>query len=143
MTVKRIDTVLGPRYYNVGTSTWANSRADVRKKLRQRIAKPIAIPMDTTGFAIPKPSARTRSQPKDGRLIESPRQYTLTKWQLWITQNHKCVRVKDGKECGTFMPTPAYGHRHHLDGRGLGGGKRNDRRTVLFCISCHNEEHGQ
>src|SRR5438270_11942934 len=106
-----------------------------------RRAKPILEPMDTSGFAIPKPGAREKAQPKDGRLIESRSQYAQTKRLMWERQNHRCVRVENGKMCNKIMPTPAFGHRHHPEGRGLGGGKRDDSQTVLWCIDCHLKEH--
>jgi hypothetical protein len=107
-----------------------------------RRAKPILEPMDTSGFAIPKPGAREKAQPKDGRLIESPQEYAQTKRRMWQRQGRLCAKVdENGKICGRFMPSPAYGHRHHPEGRGLGGGKRDDSKTVLWCIDCHLKEH--
>src|SRR5208282_4969721 len=110
-----------------------NWRRPMRLRTKDRRAKPILEPMDTSGFALPKPGLREKSQPKDGRLIESPRQYRITKRAMWEAQHGRCARIS----CGKFMPTPAYGHRHHPDGRGLGGSKRDDRRTELLCIDCH------
>ena len=104
-------------------------------KFGARAAKPIKERMDTTGFGLPKPGPREKSQPKDGRLIESAQQYRKTKQQMWRDQNGIC-----GK-CGKRMPSPAYGHRHHPGGRGLGGGKRDDSKTVLWCVDCHHAEH--
>ena len=111
-------------------------------RTKDRRAKPILEPMDTSGFALPKPGARQKQQPKDGRLVESPREYSATKHAMWVRQQRLCARVNgNGKICGKFMPTPAYGHRHHPGGRGIGGSKRDDRLTVLWCIDCHIEEH--
>ena len=107
------------------------------RKANDRSAKPILVPMDSSVLAIPKPGAREHSQPKDGRLIESPRQYRITKRGMWEKQRGICGKP----QCGRFMPTPAHGHRHHPDGRGLGGGKRDDSKTVLWCARCHIEEH--
>jgi hypothetical protein len=141
MSAIRIMTLAGPRYYQKGTSIWAETRMALRKKFPQRVTKPIQIPMDTSGFAIPKPSASAKQQPKDGRLVESPSRYSQTKQAMWRKQNQRCVNLKSGKECGKFMPTPAWGHRHHLNGRGIGGGKRDDAETILICIECHLEAH--
>jgi hypothetical protein len=115
----------------------------IRRPIKDRRIKPILVPMDTSGFALPKPPQREKSQPKDGRLIESPHQYRMTKRQLWMEQRKRCVREIEGKQCGRYMLTPAYGHRHHPGGRGIGGGKRNDSKTVLWCIECHLEEHAK
>jgi hypothetical protein len=111
------------------------------RTLRDRLAKPIRERLDTTGFALPKPGPREKAQPKDGRLIESPRQYRTTKHAMWMRQHWRCARTVDGKVCNRFMPSPAHGHRHHPGGRGLGGSKRDDSKTVLWCIECHLEEH--
>ena len=108
----------------------------IRRSL-DRSAKPIFLPMDTQGQAFPKPGPREKSQPKDGRLIESPSRYRISKRALWAEQNQRC-----GKEgCRNFMPTPAHGHRHHPGGRGIGGSKRDDSKTVLWCLKCHKEYH--
>lgn len=107
----------------------------MQHKSKDRLAKPVREPLDTSGFALPKPGAREKQQPKDGRLIESPRQYRATKRAMWESQRGHCAK------CNAFMPTPAYGHRHHPGGRGLGGGKRDDARTELLCINCHLNEH--
>jgi hypothetical protein len=107
------------------------------RRIKDRLAKPILVPMDTSGLALPKPGAREKQQPKDGRLIESPYRYRITKRGMWEKQRGICAKER----CGKFMPTPAYGHRHHPGGRGLGGGKRDDSKTVLWCIDCHKKEH--
>jgi hypothetical protein len=109
----------------------------MQSRTKDRRAKPIQTPADYSGFAFPKPSAREKQQPKDGRLVESPRDYRVTKRGMWEKQRGICGKPK----CGRFMPSPAYGHRHHPGGRGLGGGKRDDSKTVLWCIDCHLEEH--
>ena len=106
MMVKRIETLDGPRYYQKGTTRWAYSSAELHKK-QNRLAKPIQVPMDTSGFPLPKPGQKEKSQPKDGRLIESPAKYSRTKKLMWLHQNGRCLRVKDGKVCGRFMPTPS------------------------------------
>lgn len=106
------------------------------------MAKPIRERLDTTGFALPKPGTRKKSQPKDGRLVESRSQYSRSKHAMWIRQQRLCACADGkGKICGKFMPSPAHGHRHHPGGRGLGGSKRDDSKTVLWCIECHLEEH--
>jgi hypothetical protein len=114
----------------------------VKNPVPDRAAKPIRERLDTTGFAFPKPGAREKAQPKDGRLVESPREYSATKRSMWEKQRGRCARVKEnGNVCNRFMPSPAHGHRHHPGGRGMGGGKRDDSKTVLWCIECHVEEH--
>lgn len=102
-----------------------------------RLAKPILNRMDTSGQAFPKPGPRPKSQPKDGRLIETPHRYRISKMSLWVKQGWKCAN------CPTVLLTPAYGHRHHPGGRGMGGSRRDDAKTLLLCLSCHQKEHGR
>lgn len=107
---------------------------------RDRLAKPILLPMDTRGQAFPKPGPKPSSElTKDGRLIETPRRYRITKHGMWAKQAQRCGMPG----CHNFMPTPAYGHRHHPGGRGMGGSRRDDSRTVLICIPCHQKVHGK
>jgi 5-methylcytosine-specific restriction endonuclease McrA len=111
----------------------------VTSRLRQldphRLTKPIRERLDTQGMALPKPAQNKAQQPKDGRLIQTSKQYSFTKRQIWIHQNYKCAN------CPQVLASPAFGHRHHVNGRGHGGGKRDDRQTVLLCIPCHEKEH--
>lgn len=100
-----------------------------------RVTKAVRVPMDTSMLAIPKPGPRLKGQPKDGRLIERGAAYSKTKHAMWERQGRRCW------SCGKFLPTPAWAHRHHVNGRGLGGGRRDDRQTVLVCPDCHEAEH--
>lgn len=109
----------------------------MRSVIPERVTKPIRQTLNTSGFAFPKPVPREKSQPKDGRRIESPREYSRTKQAMLQHQHGMCA--KPG--CSNYMPTAAHGHRHHPGGRGLGGGKRDDSKTVLWCWSCHDKEH--
>lgn len=95
--------------------------------------------MDTAGLALPKPrDAKKKGDgtrvTKDGRLIESPTRYRRTKAKMWDEQNGCCAK------CGIYMDF-SRSERHHPGGRGLGGGKRDDRKTVLWCEKCHTEHH--
>jgi hypothetical protein len=95
--------------------------------------------MKTLGFKFDKPVRKKRGTriTKDGRLIESNSDYRKTKRQMWEGQLGIC-----GKEdCNLYMPTPQDGHRHHPGGRGMGGSKRDDSKTVLWCELCHTKEH--
>jgi len=77
------------------------------------------------GFAV-SPAA-----PKAPRVIEKGRRYSAGKARLWLEQDKHCAR------CPRYLRTPAEGHRHHIHGRGMGGGKRDDRDTELICHGCH------
>lgn len=107
----------------------------------ERLTKPVREPLNTEGFALPKPRPRVKAQPKDGRLIESSTRYSETKRKMWEAQDRRCSAADCDVEGGRYLPTPAFGHRHHLAGRGAG--KRNDApgHTVLICISCHGKRH--
>jgi hypothetical protein len=85
--------------------------------------------IDTAQLALPKPGHLV------GRLVLSSYGYAKLKRQRWIEQGRCCAR------CPIYLTSPAEGHLHHPNGRGLGGGKRDDRATELLCIGCHLEEH--
>ena len=93
--------------------------------------------MDTTGLKFPKmPRKKKRSRvTKDGRLIESPSQYRATKLEMFNDQQGMCER------CFRPMNSLSDAHRHHPGGRGMGGSKRDDSKTVLWCENCHVQEH--
>lgn len=100
----------------------------------QRLTKPIKERLDTSAMQFAKPSQSIPQQPKDGRLVQSAHHYRKTKQQMWHDQNRCCAK------CFKFMPSPAFGHRHHIGGRGIGGAKRDDSKTVLLCPVCHEQE---
>ena len=103
----------------------------------ERLTKPIRVKLDTSMLALPKPGPREKAQPKDGRLIERGAAYSRSKRGLWERQGRRCAR------CAKALFSPAFGERHHPGGRGLGGGKRDDRKTVVICKDCHRKEHGR
>lgn len=83
--------------------------------------------IDYSLFPIPKPGS--------GQTKLSPAKYSKHKAELWERQNKRC------KKCKTYLADPADAHLHHLEGRGLGGGKRDDRKVALLCNSCHVRLH--
>lgn len=55
----------------------------------------------------------------------------------WI-RAHECAAPSElagGRPCGGLMES------HHIFGRGMGGGKRDDRFTVPLCCYHHREIH--
>jgi hypothetical protein len=64
----------------------------------------------------------------------------------WFKRREECCeRASEACEaCGRYLPLWA-GQAHHVIGRGLGGGKRDDRLTNLkwLCEMCHCGAHGR
>lgn len=99
--------------------------------------------IDTSQFAFPKPGHAA------GRTVESSHTYSRNKRRMWLQQDRACA------QCERPLDSPNDGHRHHLSrpsalaaggrshGRGMGGGKRDDRYTVLVCVDCHLVLEGQ
>lgn len=87
---------------------------------------------------IPKPSEQSKPRTritKDGRLQESPYRYRKTKAEMLREQGNECAN------CFRPIYSPEEADRHHPGGRGLGGSKRDDSKTVLWCENCHVREH--
>lgn len=82
---------------------------------------------------------------KDGRTIRTGKSYTEFRRALYVEQGGKCARCR--RICRLEVPlTWDYAfHVHHKNGRGLGGGKRDD--TFEACEglygACHRKEHRQ
>jgi hypothetical protein len=82
---------------------------------------------------------------KGGRTIRTGKDYTAFRVGLHDFQAGCCV------ECGIFtlLHLDPYSdrsfHVHHLAGRGLGGGKRDDslESCTGLCGKCHRSHHGQ
>lgn len=86
----------------------------------------------------------TKRQTKDGRTILTGAQYSALRERVWIRDRGKCVR------CERRVSLTQHGfsddmHLHHKNGRGMGGGKRDDTEeaTQSLCAACHREEHNQ
>ena len=73
-----------------------------------------------------------RKLTKDGRLILSGNDYTKLRRARYTEQDECCA------DCGAWCEFEST-ELHHIDGRGLGGGKRDDRATRLLCIICHRK----
>lgn len=82
---------------------------------------------------------------KDGRIILTGKEYTAFRRQVYADQNMRC-RKCGGVTSVTADPISDYSfHVHHIGGRGLGGGKRNDVLEAVegLCGACHRRQHGQ
>jgi hypothetical protein len=77
---------------------------------------------------------------KDGRTIRSGSHYAQFRKAVWALQGSRCGR------CGRWVTfDPESWQVHHVNGRGMGGSKRDDIFTEVegLCIHCHSAEHGQ
>ena len=76
---------------------------------------------------------------KDGRVVRTGKDYTAFRYELYMSQLGKCA------ECGcqTSLVLDAWNsnsfHVHHVNGRGMGGGKHSD--TFLACVGLCGKDH--
>ncbi len=82
--------------------------------------------IDYSNFPIPK---------RDLGIKLPTAKYRRHKQTVWEHQGRRC------RKCRRAILNLSESHLHHPGGRGLGGGKRNDLRTVLLCVECHLEIH--
>lgn len=68
---------------------------------------------------------------KDGRLIMGQRDYTFLRLRVWATQGFACG------ECRRSLHSLDSMELHHVGGRGMAGSKRDDRKVIGLCRSCH------
>lgn len=88
--------------------------------------------IETKGMAHPKPGHSGKT-----KVVKlSPYEYAGQKRRVWHKQGQGCAHCFKGIALAEM-------HLHHKDGRGLGGGKRNDLKTIGLCEGCHQKEHGQ
>lgn len=82
---------------------------------------------------------------KDGRTIRSGKTYTAFRYELWLCQNKLCADCGRQTDLHVDLSWNTSFHIDHVDGRGLGGSKRDD--TFLACKGkcgkCHRIKHGQ
>lgn len=93
--------------------------------------------IDTSQFKWPKPGHAGKT-----KVVKlTPSQYSQRKRKVWQEQGQGCAHCFKGISLNEM-------HLHHKSrkgfggkishGRGLGGGKRNDLKTVGLCKSCHD-----
>ena len=68
---------------------------------------------------------------KDGRTIRTGKDYTAFRYELYLAQAAKCARCPVRTSLGMEPMYDSSFHVHHVNGRGMGGGKRSD--TFLAC----------
>lgn len=73
-----------------------------------------------------------RRETKDGRVILSGPAYNNLKLEKWKQQGQRCA------DCHRDLDF-AFAELHHINGRGMNGGKRNDvaEETKVLCFDCH------
>lgn len=81
---------------------------------------------------------------KDGRTIRTGSHYTDFRRTLWTWQAGMCGCGRSTQLDADWDVDWAF-HVHHKNGRGMGGGKRDD--TTIACIGlcgkCHRMAHNQ
>lgn len=70
---------------------------------------------------------------RDGRLIYDRYSYRKLREQKYKEQSESCAA------CGEFTEFWNW-ELHHVDGRGLGGGRRDDSRVIGLCSQCHQRQ---
>lgn len=71
---------------------------------------------------------------KDGRVVYLGNSYTKLRRQKYEEQNGQCI------ECSGEIDLWDFELHHTGRGRGLGGGLRDDRKTVGLCRGCHEKQ---
>lgn len=99
--------------------------------------------IDTANFAFPKPGHAA------GRVVLSGAAYTRFKREKLRQQGGRCAL------CPRTIYEPGEAQLHHgsrisftaaggmSHGRGMNGGKRDDRESQVVCIECHVKEEGK
>lgn len=87
---------------------------------------------------------------KDGRTIRTGRHYTDFRVSVWEHQFGVCYRCPRRTDLGIDIFCDNSFHVHHVNGRGIGGSKRDDvieRDGHVVCEGlcgiCHRKEHNQ
>jgi len=79
---------------------------------------------------------------RDGRIKRTGADYTRFRYALYQRANGRCEMVRDGERCNRFAGLRD-GAAHHVNGRGMGGAKRDDNPSVCVwaCPACHDKKH--
>lgn len=89
--------------------------------------------IDYSNFAIPKVKRKPRPEFRGGRLVLNPANYTKLRKDTFYP----------GIACGICRnPIRTFEDftLEHYDGRGMGGGRRDDRKTVPAHFKCNAEK---
>ena len=82
---------------------------------------------------------------KDRRTIREGKDYTLFRRELWARSLGICTRCFRNTSLSADLEDDGSFHVHHINGRGMGGSKRDDTFEACKgrCGACHREEHNQ
>jgi hypothetical protein len=82
---------------------------------------------------------------KDARTIRTGKHYTEFRILLFYHQHSLCKRCGRWTSLEADILSDSSFHVHHVNGRGLGGGKRDDtiKSCEGLCGACHRSEHNQ
>ena len=85
------------------------------------------------------------TQTKDGRTILRGAEYTKFRVELYHYQAGHCFRCDRYTSLTVPIDYDNSFHVHHKNGRGMGGGRRDDILSAVegLCGRCHREEHSQ
>jgi hypothetical protein len=80
---------------------------------------------------------------KDGRTIRTGRDYTSFRFDLFVSQHGMCIECQ--RMCSLHAPLEWDNsfHVHHVNGRGMGGSKRDDTFEACkgLCGADHRRQH--
>lgn len=83
----------------------------------------------------------------DGRTKRTGRDYALFRVQIFWRATGRCEMSRNGERCNRYAPLTGLNHGavHHINGRGMGGGKRDDNPEVCkwACWECHDRKHNR
>lgn len=85
------------------------------------------------------------STTKDGRTKRTGKDYTAFRYELWLSQEKKCIDCGRLTNLQSDLHSDDSFHTDQTAGRGMGGAKRDD--TFLACKGkcgrCHRIKHHQ
>lgn len=80
-----------------------------------------------------------------GRTIRTGKAYTDFRYELWVKQEGQCVTCERQTFLASQLDWDNSFHVDHINGRGMGGSKRDDTFKACqgLCGHCHRVKHHQ